>query len=469
MTTTCPKQGQTDDVTLLVDGDVVTMNARRDVLVGGAVAITGDRIVGVGATSQLRSDHPGAHEVDLRGCVLTPGMIDAHQHLTGDPLIRSCIPDLLPPGASIFEWSVPVHASHEPDDDEASAVLSAVEALCAGVTTVVEAGTVAHADRVAAGLERVGVRATLGVWGWDIEEGPFAAPAQEVLERQAAVIDAFPAGGLVEGWVTLVGHDLASDELLAGAADLARRRGTNMTMHLSPTSSDPERYLERTGRRPVAHLDTLGVLGEHLLIAHGVWLDDAEIELILETRTAIAYCPWAYLRLGQGVCGHGRHAEIVERGGRVALGCDATNAGDSIDVLRTAAVAAGLARDTRVDPTRFGAHDAFALATIDGARAIGMDDRIGSLEPGKQADVVVHRTDTPAWTPRGDIALQLVWGTDGRSVRDVWVAGRQVVAEGQPIAVDWPELAAMAEHHQARVLERAGLSVPHAWPHIDAR
>lgn len=458
-----------DDVTLLLNADVVTMNSDRDVLVGGAVAFRGDRIVAVGTTSAVRASFPDATSFDLSGCVVTPGMVDAHQHLTGDPLIRSCIPDLLPPGASIFEWSVPVHAAHEPDDDEAAAVLTAVEALSAGVTTVVEAGTVAHADRVAAGLARIGQRATLGVWGWDIEQGPFAAPVDEVLDRQAAVVDAYPAGGLVEGWVTLVGHDLASDALLGGAADLARSRGANMTMHLSPTSSDPERYLERTGKRPVAHLDDLGVLGEHLLIGHGVWLDDEEIDLVLASQTAIAYCPWAYLRLGQGVCTHGRHAEIHERGGRIALGCDATNAGDTIDILRTAAVAAGIARDSRVDPTRFGAHDAFALATIDGAAAIGMADRIGSIEVGKQADVVVHRTDTPGWTPRGDVALQLVWGTDGRSVRDVWVAGRMVVADGRPVAIDWDELSAMAEHHQARLLERTGLTVPHAWSYQDAR
>ncbi len=395
-------------------------------------------------------------------------MIDAHQHLTGDPLIRSCIPDLLPPGASIFEWSVPVHGAHQPDDDEASAMLSAVEALCAGVTTVVEAGTVAHADRVAAGLQRLGQRATLGVWGWDIEEGPFAAPSDEVLDRQRAVLDSLPAGGLVEGWVTLVGHDLASDALLAGAADLARERSTGMTMHLSPTSSDPERYLERTGKRPVAHLDDLGVLGAHLLLGHGVWLDDQEVDLVLDTRTAIAYCPWAYLRLGQGVCAHGRHAEIIERGGRVAFGCDATNAGDTIDILRTAAVAAGIAHDSRIDPTRFGAHQAFETATIAGAEAIGMADRIGSLEPGKQADIVIHRTDTPGWTPRGDVGLQLVWGTDGRSVRDVFVAGRQVVADGQPTAIDLGELAEMAAHRQAHLLERVGIEIPHVWPYIDA-
>ncbi len=456
-------------VVIVAGGDVVTMSPRREVLVGGSVVIQGDRIVGVGSTSQLSADHPDATVVDARNCVVTPGMIDAHQHLTGDPLVRCCIPDLLPPGASIFEWSVPLHAAHLPADDEVAATLTAVEALSNGVTTVVEAGTVAHLDRVVAGLDATGIRATVGVWGWDIDDGPFTAPAPEVLARQRAVIERYPpAGGLVEGWVTLVGHDLASDELLAGAAELARGLGTGMTMHLSPTSSDPERYLDRMGRRPVEHLAALGVLGRHLLVAHGVWLDDAEVDLILETDTAIAYCPWAYLRLGQGVAANGRHAEIVERGGRVALGCDAANASDSLDILRTAALAAGLARDARLAPTRFGAHQVFELATIAGAEAIGMGDRIGSIEVGKQADLVIHRTDTPGWAPRGDVGMQLVWGTDGRSVRDVFVAGRRVVTDGVVTSVDVDALADEAAARQRDLLERAGLDVPHVWPHRDA-
>jgi 5-methylthioadenosine/S-adenosylhomocysteine deaminase len=241
-----------------------------------------------------------------------------------------------------------------------------------------------------------------------------------------------------------------------------------MTMPLSPTSADPERYLARCGRRPVEHLSDLGVLGRHLLIAHGVWLDEAEVDLVVSSDTAIAYCPWAYLRLGQGVGAHGRHAEIVERGGRVALGCDAANASDSIDVLRTAALAAGLARDRRLDPTTFGAHRVFELATIAGAEAIGMDDRIGSLEVGKQADLVIHRTDTPGWTPRGDVGLQLVWGTDGRSVRDVFVAGRRVVADGRVTTIDVAALSVDAADRQRALLARAGIDVPHVWPHIPA-
>ena len=336
------------------------------------------------------------------------------------------------------------------------------------MTTLVEAGTVAHPDRAAMGLARAGIRGTVGTWGWDIEEGPFAAPVDEVLDRQRAVVEAHPSGELVEGWVTLVGHDLASDELLAGAADLARDLGVGLTMHMSPTWSDPEQYLAKTGRRPLVHLDHLGVLGRHLLIAHGVWLDDAEVELVLDTETAIAYCPWAYLRLASGVAHQGRHADIVERGGRVALGCDAANAGDSADILRAAAAAAGITRDARQDPERFGAHAVFELATIAGAEAIGMNARIGSIEPGKQADIVVHDTSSISWIPRGETILQLVWGTDGRSVRDVVVAGRRVVRDGRCTTVDVDDLRAHARDAQTALLARAGLEIRPVWPHIEA-
>jgi 5-methylthioadenosine/S-adenosylhomocysteine deaminase len=445
------------------------MNGTRQVLVGGSVAVSDGIIVAVGSTSEVRAAHPTAMVIDATECVVTPGMINAHQHLTGDPLVRSCIPDLLPPGASIFGWSVPIHAEHTADDDELSATLSAIESAQNGVTTVVEAGTVAHPDRVAKAMQAVGIRGTIGTWGWDIEQGPFIGTVAEVLERQQAVVDAFPRGGLVEGWVTLVGHDLASDALLAGAAELARASGTAMTMHLSPTSSDPERYLARTGKRPVTHLHDLGVLGPNLLLAHGVWLDDEEIDLVLETRTAIAYCPWAYLRLGQGVTRVGRHAEIVERGGRVALGCDAANAGDVADILRAAALASGLARDARLDPQRFGAHQVFELATIAGAEAIGMADRIGSLEVGKHADIVVHDATNWGWSPRGDVGLQLVWGTDGRSVRDVFIAGQAVIRDGECVTVDAPEVRRAAQAQQQSLLGRAGITIPHVWPHVDAR
>jgi 5-methylthioadenosine/S-adenosylhomocysteine deaminase len=456
-------------VTLLVSGgDVVTMNPARDVLVGGTVAVDGNRIVAVGRTSELRAQYPDADVLDATGCVVTPGMVNAHQHHTGDPLIKSCIPDLIQSGDAIFSWAVPIHGAHTADDDALSATISAVAALRLGVTTVVEAGTVAHPHRVGEALATVGVRGTVGRWGWDVEGVPYTAPVDEALDLQREVLARWPKGGLIEGWVTLVGHNLGTDELFAGAAALAREAGAQMTMHMSPTSSDPAEYLERTGKRPLQHLADLGVLGEHLLIAHGVWLDDAEVELVLDTRTAIAYCPWAYLRMGQGVTSHSRHADIVERGGRVALGCDAENAGDIGDVLRAAAAAAGIARDSRADPMRFGADTVFELATIRGAEAIGMADRIGSLEPGKLADVVVHDATMFNWLPRGDVSLQLVWGTDGRSVRDVLVDGKVVVRDGVCTTVDLDALRPELQAAHEGLLARAGVTVPHRWPHHDA-
>lgn len=442
------------------------MNANREILLGASIAIIGKTIADIGSTATLIRKFPTAQVLDATGCVITPGMINAHQHLTGDLLIRSCIPDLLPPGKSIFEWSIPIHEAHSPDDDDLSARLTAVESLTNGVTTLIEAGTIAHPDRVARSMAEVGIRGTVGTWGWDINEGPYTASASEVLDKQRSVVKAHPPGGLVEGWVTIIGHNLASDELLSGAADLANELGVGLTMHMSPTSSDPSEYLIRTGKRPLAHLKDLGVLGRNLLIAHGVWLDDLEVDLVLDTETAIAYCPWAYLRLGQGVTNKGRHAEIVERGGRVALGCDTSNAGDSQDILRTAALASGIARDSRVDPERFGAHEVFELATITGAEAIGMANRIGSIEIGKMADVVVHDTSTISWIPRGETILNLVWGTDGRSVRDVIVDGRLVVRDGACTTVNLAELRLEATEAQTALLLKSGIQIPHRWPHI---
>jgi 5-methylthioadenosine/S-adenosylhomocysteine deaminase len=449
---------------LITNGRILTMDPDRRILEGGAISIVGDRIADIAGTAEVRSRWAASRHIDARGGMVTPGLVNAHQHVTGGPLLWSCIPDNLTPGASIFEWSVPMHAHELAADEELSAQLVGAQSLRCGTTTLVEPGTVTEPEAVASGLGAVGIRATVGVWAWDIEEGPFTAPANDVLERVRVMLDAFPPGGRIEGWVTLIGHSLASDELLVGASDLARASRVGMTMHLSPTSSDPEVYLERHGCRPAIHLDHLGVLGRHLLIGHGVWLDEVEIEAILRSGTAIAYCPWAYLRLGQGVTQQGRHAEIFRRGGRVALGCDSTNAGDTVDVLRTAALAAGIAKDQRVDPMWFGAHEALEMATIAGAEAIGMADRLGSLEVGKQADLVVFESESPHWAPLGDPALALVWSTDGRHVRSVVVDGRVVVDDGQCVTVDEQLLRKEAAKASRALLERSGLTLPTRWP-----
>ena len=358
---------------LVRGGDVVTMDDARTVVGDGAVAVGGDVIVDVGRWDELRASYPEARVIGDAESLVTPGYVNAHQHLTGDRLVHSCIPDAIDSREAIFGWAVPVHAAHTGDDDELSATLGAIEAVTNGITCTVEAGTVAHPDRVAAAVESVGMRATIGQWGWDVDGVPFGAPANEVLARQTDLLDRLPPGGLVEAWVTLVGHDLMSDALVVGASELARSRGVGLTFHMSPHDGDPASYLERTGRRPFVHLDELGVLGAHVLVAHAVHLDDDEIDVVVRTDTAVASCPWAYLRLAQGFTAAGRHGELLARGARLALGCDAENAGDAVDVLRAATLFVGLVRDRACDP--FGSDCARRAGAGDHRRRAG--DRQG--------------------------------------------------------------------------------------------
>lgn len=447
---------------LITGGDVVTMDADRRVLTGATVAVEGGAIAAIGTAAELRGRFPHADQLDARDCVVIPGLVDAHQHTTGDLLMRSMIPDDIDSDASIFDWAVPVHAAHDGDDDELSATLTAVDALTRGVTTILEPGTVAHPLRAAAGLSAAGVRGRVGGWGWDVEGMPFAAPADEVLARQEETVKALAPGGPVTGWVTLVGHSLAGDELFAGAAELAEHLDVGFTLHMSPGENDIAAYAERSGLRPLEHLDRLGVLGPRLVLGHAVWLDDRELDLALESRTAIASCPGAYLRLGQGYTRGGRHGEFVRRGGRLALGCDSHNAGDAPDVLHAAYLLAALERD-RGAHNALRADQAFELATVRGAEAVGLGSVAGSIEVGKAADLVVLDTRSIAWAPRGDLALQLVWGGVSSSVRDVVVDGEVVMRDGVPTRVDVDALRAEAAERSAALLARAGIAVPSRW------
>ncbi len=450
---------------LICDGDIVTMNAQRQVVTAATIAVSGSTIAAIGRAAELRAAYPDAGELDARDCVVIPGMINAHQHTTADPLMRSMIPDDIGSDESIFGWVLPLHAVLDGDDDELAATLTAVESLSRGVTTVLEAGTVGHPLRVAAGLRKAGIRARVGRWGWDVADQPFAAPTAQTLAAQEEAITALASDGPVTGWISLVGHDLASDELFAGAAELAARLDVGLTLHMSPSEADSKSYAARSGLRPLEHLRRLGVLGPRLVLGHAVWLDDGELDAVLDSGTAIASCPAAYLRLGQGYARAGRHGEFRRRGGRLALGADSHNAGDSPDVLHAAYLLAALEND-RGSENAIRADQAFGLATIDGANAVGMGALVGSIEVGKAADLAVLEASSLGWMPRGDLALQLIWGRASGSVRDVVVNGSLVLRDRRSTTVDVDALRSELVERSGAALRRAGIEVGHRWPAV---
>ncbi len=451
---------------LVTGGTVVTMAPDRAVVTDATIAVAGGRIAAIGPYRTLRADYPYAAELDASGCVVVPGMVNAHQHCTVDPLIRSVIPDDIDAQEAIFGWAVPLHGKVSGDDDELSATLTAAESLLRGVTTVLEPGTVAHPGRVAAGLAAAGIRGRVGGWGWDAPDVPYSLPAADALARQEEIVRALPADGLVTGWITLVGHDLVSDELFTGAAELAERLDTTMTWHMSPGPNDAESYLRRTGARPLVHLDRLGVLGPRLLLGHAVWLDDDEVHAVLESGTAVASCPGAYLRLGQGYTRAGRHGELVRRGGRVALGCDAHNAGDAPDVLRAAGLLAGLETDRGAWPLR--ADEVFALATCAGCRGgrPRRHDRVDRGRQGRRPGRPRHPRPRlgPARRPRGTPGVGRPEPHRPRRARRR--AGR---GAGPPDHhLDSGALRREAADRSAALLRAAGLQVPRRWPVIPA-
>ena len=232
-----------------------------------------------------------------------------------------------------------------------------------------------------------------------------------------------------------------------------------LTAHMSPVEADPDWYVANTGRRPIAHLAELGVLGPEVCLTHAVHLDDHEVALLAEAGANVTHCPMSALKGAYGASVSGKFPEMAAQGVNLMLGTDGNNNGNIGDLMRAMFLAAGLFKHARRDTRIFPAHEVLTMATLNGARGMGLSDQIGSLEVGKRADLVVHETSGPSWRPRGRADLNIIWGTDGRSVRDVVVDGEIVIRGRVSTKVDEAELAAKAQEAQAALLRRAGFSL----------
>ena len=455
--------------TLIKGALIVTQDEARRIIKDGAVAVRGDRIAAVGKTAELENKVNATSVIDGRRFVITPGFIDAHIHITGDPLTRGYVPDDISDGFGdiLRRWVIPRYLAHTPDDERLSARLAAVEMLRAGTTCFLEAGTIRYLDEVVEGLDQAGIRARVGAWvegrafGPDDDEAELTGKAVRVLEQEVA---RYPAGSgeKIAAWPILIGHSTNSDEVWKAAQAIADANNLGVSAHMSPYRSDPAWYLENLGRRPVEHLAHIGVLGDNLCLTHLVHIDDHEAALLAETRTNAIICPFAALKGAFGISALGRSPEMAEAGMNIALGTD----GYGSDLMQKMALAAGLFKDARQDTKIFPAAQALDMATLNGARALQLQNEIGSIAVGKKADFVLHDTDRPEWRPLLNVLQQLVWCTDGRSVHSVWVDGVRVVENYRHTLIDEDELYAAAQSAGEAIIKRSGLPDVHTWPVI---
>jgi cytosine/adenosine deaminase-related metal-dependent hydrolase len=447
---------------------VVTMDSERRVIADGAVAVRGTDIVAVGKTDAVAAGLEPAERVDGSRFVVTPGLVNTHIHITGEPLTRGFVPDDTPFEENVFQWLVPLYSVYTEEEERLSAQLAAAEMLKSGTTAFLEAGTVRFVDGVIDGLVEIGIRGRVGKWVWDLPPEPevYRQSTDEAIANLDATLRAHRrvAGGRIQAWSMIIGHTTCSDELWRAAREAADRYETGLNFHMSPAALDPDGFLAQFGQRPLVHLSELGVLGPDTVVVHCVHVDDEEVALLARHRCSVAHCPTTALKVSYGVTQIGKMPEMVRAGVNVAVGTDGNNASNYSDLMRATYLVAGLFKDARRDPKQFPAEQAFEMATLGGAKAILADDEIGSIEPGKKADLVLHDRDRPEWTPLLNVANQLVWAADGRSVHTVVVDGRKVVDGYRLTTVDEHDLYARAQRAGEAIVARAGLPDRSKWP-----
>jgi 5-methylthioadenosine/S-adenosylhomocysteine deaminase len=449
--------------TLITGATIITMDARRRIIRDGAIAFSGDTIVAVDKAAALAGIE-AAEVIDGSSFLLTPGLVNCHVHIT-ETLIRGFIPGDLPFDETLGRWVIPLYKDHSPAEQATAAKLAIAAMLRTGTTTFLEAGTIIAFDEVMAAIEDTGIRARIGRWTEDRAWDP--ASDAEGLTRAALAalrddLARYPQDGRrIAAWPNLIGHMTATDALWRQATDLAKRTGTGMSAHMSPVSGDSEWYLANTGRRAVEHLSDLGVLGEHLNLVHMVHIDSNEADLVAASGTHVTHCPDASIRSGYGVMRRGLFPEMALAGVNIALGTDGA---DNHDMLRVTALMASLFRDAREDRSIFPAHEALEMATLNGAKVLGLSDRIGALAVGMKADIVAYNTRRPEWRPLNNPVEQLIASADGRSVHSVWIDGLRVVDDYRCTTMDEDALFEEAQAMAEAVLGRSGLPLVSEWP-----
>jgi 5-methylthioadenosine/S-adenosylhomocysteine deaminase len=434
---------------------VLTMGPAGD-LEDGAVAFAGGEILAVGPFAEVAARFPGAEVTgDAHGVVL-PGLVNAHTHLS-EALLCGMGEDL-----TLFEWIDRIvgpagrHLTREMA--RVGAMLKGAELLLSGATCVndmfchTNLGSLASLG-VVDGLEAMGLRGVVAFGPEDTAEAD-RRPVAEFLAEHEALADRCAASDLV-GFRLGVGTVLGqSDELLAASAGLARERGWAVHTHLAEVREEVVQAGLRWGRTTVERAAEVGLLEVPVLAAHCIWVRDTDIAALARAGATVVHNPVANMILGSGVCPLGA---LRGAGLPVGIGTDGAASNDSQNMLEAVKAAALLQKVARLDPRAATASDVLAMATVEGARALGLDGTVGSLAPGRRADVVRLRGDRPGLANVHDPRQQVVYCTSPADVADVWVDGVRRVAGGELVGHDLAALVAASRPLAAELASRAGL------------
>lgn len=457
---------------------LITMNSSREIFQDGAIAIRNGEIIAVGKSDDIENKYAEVTcRKDVKGALVHPGLVDAHEH-TGMHLTRGWLPDFFSLQETHLLFEKPLFTDIAPEEEYYGTVLANIEMVLNGTTAFGDTGSairgIKDVDNIVEAARLVGIRARTGNFVADVMTDEYGLPmlnsdTEECLKKLEYQISTYPTNSesLVGCWVTLFGVGMCSDTLLREAKKLADQSDTMINMHQSCYDWEVDAIVKQNnGSRPIEYLAELGLLGPKTALVHMIHLDSNEVDLLAKTDTCVVHCPGASTRNAMSAAVHGLFPEMVAQGIPVSLGSDQGNSSDGLDVCRMAYLAAVLHKEARSSTPVISAEQAFEMATINGAKALGLDDKVGSLEVGKRADVVIHNLKHPESHPPFDPLNNLIYSVHSKSVDTVLIEGKTIVENGELQTLDVQEIYRKVDARAQDLAKRMGYRLYKKWPVI---
>jgi 5-methylthioadenosine/S-adenosylhomocysteine deaminase len=436
---------------IVTGGTVVTMDANRRVIEDGAVAVRGDTIAAVGSRGEIDERYDGAKTIDAHGEIVMPGLINGHAHAAMS-LFRGLADDL-----SLNDWLqkyiFPAEARNVNEDFVVWGTrLGVLEMLRGGITTY--ADMYYFEDAVARVTKEAGMRGVLGETIID-----FPAPDNKTLDQAFRYtqdyLNHWKNDALIVAAVAPHSIYTCSEKTLEDSAALARRNGAPILIHIAEAPFELEQSRAKHGMTPVAYLGSIGLLGPDVVGAHCIWVNAADISTLAHFDVGCIYNPSSNMKTASGVM---PVVDMLAGGVRLGLATDGAASNNNLDLFEEMDLAAKLQKVARMDPRVLPAQQVVEIATIGGARALHLEKQIGSLEPGKKADLIVVDRGAPHATPMYNVYSQLVYALKASDVKTVVIGGRQVMEDRRMLTLGEKEILVKAQEYKKKI--EASLAAP---------
>lgn len=457
---------------LLGNGTVITVDQERRIITDGAVVTRGNEIIDLGKTREMREKYPDTEFIDASEHIIMPGFIDGHVHLA-QAMIRGCADDL-----NLIDWLAKrvwkLQGNYTEEDGKASAELCILEMLKSGTTTFAETLLATHYgfEGIIQTILKSGIRGALAKSIMDLST---YATKENIMDRgmvedgEKCFAEALEMHKKWEGagddrvfiWLGPRPVGSSTKELLERVGIVSRERNMGIHIHFCEVKEDVHYIREHFNMGPGDFAEKIGLLGPKTLLVHGVWIEEEDIDFIKKHSATVVHNPTCNMKVASGFSPVPR---LLEKGVNVSLGCDGGPSNNTYDMLWEMKMAACIHKGKTLDPEVVPAEKVIEMATINGAKSLGLDHLIGSLEKGKRADIVTIDCTAPHLVPDLNPVSTVVYAANGQDINHVLVNGQMIVKQGEILTMDEEEILYKVRVQARKLLAKTNINVKSSWP-----